>query len=113
MGALREVFYHRRKHAGAITENLDSNLPDFLTVVLKAISLMKKYADELPLNNYFKDALQNAFNVYRGGCSEEGHRKFKTNMYNFFMQAKKIHNGSYSKDVKNWCKTYEKRRNKI
>lgn len=113
VGALKETFYHRRKHADAITEKLDTNFPDFLAVVLKALTLMKKYADELTLNNYFKDASQNALNVYRWLCTDEGHKKFKTNMYDFFSQAKKIHDGSYSKDVKNWCKTYEKRLKKI
>lgn len=113
IGALKETFYHRRKHSGAITEKLDTNFPDFLAVVLKAIALMKKYADEQTLNNYFKDALQNALKVYDPGCSEEARRRFKSILYNFFLEAKKIHNGSYSKDVKNWCKAYEKRRNKI
>ena len=113
IGALKEIFYHRRKHADAITEKLDTNFPDFLAVVLKALALMKKHADEEILNNYFRDALHNALNVYSFGCTDEGHRKFKTKLYDFFSQAKKIHDGPYSKDVKNWCKTYEKRLKKI
>ena len=113
IGGLKENFYHRRKHAGAITEQLDTNLPDFLTVVLKALTLMKKYADEQTLKNYFTDALQNAFAVYNYGCSEEAHRKFKTNLYDFFCQAKKIYDGTYSKEVKNWCKAYKNRLKKI
>ena len=113
IGALKENFYHRRKHAGATTENLVTNFPDFAKVVLMAFSLMKKYADETTQNNYFKDALQNLLNVYNYGCSEESRKKFKDILYQSFVDAKKIYDGPYSKDVKNWCKAYEKRQKKI
>ena len=113
IGALKENFYHRRKHVGCITEQLNSNFPDYCQVVLKALAVAKRLADEITLSNYFKGITLNAFVVYKKGCSKEAQQKFKQIMYDFFQKAEEIIGIRPLKEVRNWCKVYEKRKSQL
>ena len=110
MGGLKEDFYHRRKHTGCTTEQLESNFSDYCQVVLKALVIAKELADEKTLDHYTKGIVYNAFMVYKKGCSSEIQQRFKTTMYDFFIESEKITNIRPVKEIRNWCKVYEKRR---
>ena len=113
IGALRESIYHRRKHAGATTENLISNFPDYCSVVLKAIKIVKRLADETALSNYFHSISKNTYAVFNHGCSDEAKRKFKKDLYDFFKESEKISGLRHDKEIRQWCKVYEKRKGQI
>ena len=113
IGALKENFYHRRKHVGCITEQLNFNFPDYCQVVLKALTVAKRLADEITLSNYYKGITLNAFVVYKKGCSKEAQQKFKQIMYDFFQKAEEITGIQPLKEVRNWCKIFEKRKTQL
>ena len=53
VGALPEKFYHRRVHAGAVTQNLHTNFQDYLEIIKRTLIMLRRIkADEATFLSY-------------------------------------------------------------